>query len=63
MLKKIKNIIINFDFQHPAVQGILSLLIDLVGETVVRVDPHKGYDIIYLNIDNKNVKDIELKKS
>ena len=42
MLKKIKNIIINFVPQHPAAQGILSLLIELVGETVVRVDPHIG---------------------
>ena len=42
MLKKIKNITINFGPQHPAAHGVLRLVIELVGETIVRVDPHIG---------------------
>ena len=42
MLKKVKNITINFGPQHPAAHGVLRLVIELVGETVVKVDPHIG---------------------
>ena len=42
MLKKIKNITINFGPQHPAAHGVLRLVIELKGETIVKVDPHLG---------------------
>lgn len=42
MLKKIKNITINFGPQHPAAHGVLRLVIELKGETIVKVDPHIG---------------------
>lgn len=42
MLKKLKNITINFGPQHPAAHGVLRLVIELVGETIVNVDPHIG---------------------
>ena len=38
MLKKLKNITINFGPQHPAAHGVSRLVIELVGETVVKVD-------------------------
>ena len=42
MLKKVKNITINFGPQHPAAHGVLRLVIELKGETIVKVDPHLG---------------------
>lgn len=42
MLKKLKNITINFGPQHPAAHGVSRLVIELVGETIVNVDPHIG---------------------
>ena len=42
MLKKLKNITINFGPQHPAAHGVLRLVIELVGESIVKVDPHIG---------------------
>ena len=42
MLRKIKNITINFGPQHPAAHGVLRLVIELKGETIVKVDPHIG---------------------
>ena len=42
MLKKLKNITINFGPQHPAAHGVLRLVIELQGETIVKVDPHIG---------------------
>lgn len=40
--KKVKNIILNFGPQHPAAHGVLRLVLELDGETVVRSDPHIG---------------------
>jgi NADH dehydrogenase (ubiquinone) Fe-S protein 2 len=41
--RKIKNMWINFGPQHPAAHGVLRLLLELDGETVVRADPHIGF--------------------
>ncbi|XP_047480615.1 NADH-ubiquinone oxidoreductase 49 kDa subunit-like [Penaeus chinensis] len=40
--KKVRNISINFGPQHPAAHGVLRLVLELDGETVVRADPHIG---------------------
>jgi NADH-quinone oxidoreductase subunit D len=37
-----KNITMNFGPQHPAAHGVLRLMLELDGETVVRADPHIG---------------------
>lgn len=42
MLKKVKNITINFGPQHPAAHGVLRLVIDLKGEQIKDVDIHIG---------------------
>jgi NADH dehydrogenase (ubiquinone) Fe-S protein 2 len=42
MLKKVKNITINFGPQHPAAHGVLRLVIELIGESIVKVDAHIG---------------------
>ncbi|XP_015602621.1 NADH-ubiquinone oxidoreductase 49 kDa subunit [Cephus cinctus] len=39
---RLKNIQINFGPQHPAAHGVLRLILELDGETVVRADPHIG---------------------
>jgi len=41
-LYKIKNFEMNFGPQHPAAHGVLRLILELEGETVVRADPHIG---------------------
>jgi NADH dehydrogenase I D subunit len=41
-LNKIKNFTMNFGPQHPAAHGVLRLVLELEGETVVRADPHIG---------------------
>lgn len=38
----IENYLINFGPQHPAAHGVLRLILELDGETVVRADPHIG---------------------
>jgi NADH-quinone oxidoreductase subunit D len=38
-----ENLLINIGPQHPATHGVLRLVIELDGETVVRVVPHVGY--------------------
>ncbi|XP_077563721.1 NADH-ubiquinone oxidoreductase 49 kDa subunit-like [Haemaphysalis longicornis] len=38
--KKVQNMQINFGPQHPAAHGVLRLVLELEGETVVRADPH-----------------------
>ncbi|CAB3368873.1 Hypothetical predicted protein [Cloeon dipterum] len=40
--KKVKNITLNFGPQHPAAHGVLRLVLELDGETVLRADPHIG---------------------
>ena len=39
---KIKNFTLNFGPQHPAAHGVLRLVLELNGETVMRADPHIG---------------------
>ncbi|XP_026500839.2 NADH-ubiquinone oxidoreductase 49 kDa subunit-like [Vanessa tameamea] len=41
--RKLQNMWINFGPQHPAAHGVLRLILELDGETVVRADPHIGY--------------------
>jgi NADH-quinone oxidoreductase subunit D len=38
-----ENLLINIGPQHPATHGVLRLVVELDGETVVRVVPHIGY--------------------
>lgn len=40
--KQVRNMIINFGPQHPAAHGVLRLILELDGETVIRADPHIG---------------------
>jgi len=40
--KQVRNMILNFGPQHPAAHGVLRLVLELEGETVVRADPHIG---------------------
>ena len=42
LTKKIKNFTINFGPQHPAAHGVLRLLLELYGETIVKATPHIG---------------------
>src|SRR5207248_7473566 len=38
-----EHMLINIGPQHPATHGVLRLVVELDGETVVRVIPHLGY--------------------
>ncbi|CAF3880698.1 unnamed protein product [Rotaria magnacalcarata] len=40
--RKLRNFKINFGPQHPAAHGVLRLIVELDGETVLRADPHIG---------------------
>jgi NADH dehydrogenase (ubiquinone) Fe-S protein 2 len=40
--KQVQNFSINFGPQHPAAHGVLRLIIELEGETIVKADPHIG---------------------
>ena len=40
--RELKNFTINFGPQHPAVHGVLRLILELDGEVVERADPHIG---------------------
>lgn len=42
LIKKVKNFTINFGPQHPAAHGVLRLLLELSGETIVQATPHIG---------------------
>ncbi len=42
MSAEFKNYTLNFGPQHPAAHGVLRLVLELDGETVVRADPHVG---------------------
>lgn len=41
-LPEIRNYIFNFGPQHPAAHGVLRLILEIDGETIVRADPHIG---------------------
>ena len=41
-VSEIRNYTMNFGPQHPAAHGVLRLVLELDGETVVRADPHVG---------------------
>jgi len=41
-VQEIRNYTMNFGPQHPAAHGVLRLVLELDGETVVRADPHIG---------------------
>ncbi|MBT4970977.1 MAG: NADH-quinone oxidoreductase subunit D, partial [Thiotrichales bacterium] len=38
----IRNFTLNFGPQHPAAHGVLRLILEMDGETIVRADPHIG---------------------
>jgi NADH dehydrogenase (ubiquinone) Fe-S protein 2 len=38
----VKNFSLNFGPQHPAAHGVLRLVVELAGETVIRAEPHIG---------------------
>jgi NADH dehydrogenase (ubiquinone) Fe-S protein 2 len=40
--KELKNFTLNFGPQHPAAHGVLRLILELDGETVIHADPHIG---------------------
>jgi NADH dehydrogenase (ubiquinone) Fe-S protein 2 len=42
VFSELKNFTMNFGPQHPAAHGVLRLLVELNGETIVRADPHIG---------------------
>ena len=42
LLKKIKNFTLNFGPQHPAAHGVLRLVLELSGETIIKATPHIG---------------------
>ncbi len=41
-MKEFKNFTLNFGPQHPSAHGVLRLIIELSGETVVKATPHIG---------------------
>jgi NADH dehydrogenase (ubiquinone) Fe-S protein 2 len=41
-VRKLKGFTINFGPQHPAAHGVLRLILELDGETVIKADPHIG---------------------
>ncbi|QRN40616.1 MAG: NADH-quinone oxidoreductase subunit D [Neisseriaceae bacterium] len=41
-MSRINNYTVNFGPQHPAAHGVLRLILELEGETILRADPHIG---------------------
>jgi len=41
-MPEIRNYTLNFGPQHPSAHGVLRLVLELDGETIVRSDPHIG---------------------
>src|SRR6201986_1343215 len=41
-MAEIRNFTMNFGPQHPAAHGVLRLVLEMDGETIVRADPHIG---------------------
>lgn len=46
--KNLRNFLLNFGPQHPAAHGVLRLILELDGETIIRADPHIVYYIVVL---------------
>lgn len=46
--KNLRNFLLNFGPQHPAAHGVLRLILELDGETIIRADPHIVYYIVEL---------------
>lgn len=42
LVQKVKNFTLNFGPQHPAAHGVLRLLLELSGETIIKATPHIG---------------------
>jgi NADH dehydrogenase (ubiquinone) Fe-S protein 2 len=42
LLRKIRNFTLNFGPQHPAAHGVLRLILELKGETLIKATPHIG---------------------
>lgn len=42
LLKKLKNFTLNFGPQHPAAHGVLRLVLELSGESILKATPHIG---------------------
>ena len=42
MAKRLRNYTISFGPQHPAAHGVLRMVLEMDGETIVRADPHIG---------------------
>jgi NADH dehydrogenase (ubiquinone) Fe-S protein 2 len=42
LINKLKNFTLNFGPQHPAAHGVLRLVLELQGETIVKAEPHIG---------------------
>lgn len=41
-MANLRNYTINFGPQHPAAHGVLRMIVEMEGETIIRVDPHIG---------------------
>ena len=41
-INRIKHFYLNFGPQHPAAHGVLRLVLELKGETIIKADPHIG---------------------
>ncbi|HET7932264.1 MAG TPA: NADH-quinone oxidoreductase subunit D, partial [Rhodanobacteraceae bacterium] len=39
---EIRSYTMNFGPQHPAAHGVLRLVMEMEGETILRIDPHIG---------------------
>ena len=39
---EIRSYTMNFGPQHPAAHGVLRLVMEMEGETIIRIDPHIG---------------------
>jgi NADH-quinone oxidoreductase subunit D/NADH-quinone oxidoreductase subunit C/D len=44
------DVIINVGPQHPATHGVLHLVITINGETIKKVEPHRGYSSSIENV-------------
>ena len=42
LIKQVKNFTLNFGPQHPAAHGVLWLLLEIKGETIIKATPHIG---------------------